>query len=101
MLGNFSRDPTSRAPQIHSASGTAFSELDHDLDLAGEHQPVASRNVLQRDSPLPRVTLEHVNSVGVDPTLAPEKRSLGDTTFHLSSALALLIVRVMRDLSLP
>ena len=47
-----------------------------------------------------RVTLEHVNSVGVDPTSAPEKRSLGDTTFHLSSALALLIVRIMRDLSL-
>ena len=45
------------------------------------------------------VPLEQVNSAGVDSKLATEKGSLGDTTFHLSSALALLIVRTMRNLT--
>ena len=39
-----------------------------------------------------------MNSAGVDFTSAAEKGSFGDTTFHLSSALALLIVGTMRNL---
>ena len=50
------------------------------------------------DFPPSRVPLEHVNSAGVDSKSAAEKGSLGDTTFHLSSALVLLIVRTMRNL---
>ena len=46
----------------------------------------------------PRFPLDHVNSAGVDSKSAAEKGSLHDTTFHLSSALALLIVRTMRNL---
>ena len=46
----------------------------------------------------PRVPLEHVNSAGVDSKSAAEKRSFCDTTFHLSPALALLIVLSCRKL---
>ena len=41
-----------------------------------------------------------MNSAGVDSKSVAEKGSLGDTTFHLSSALALLIVRTMLNLPL-
>ena len=62
------------------------------MDLAVEHRPDASPNVVQRD----RLHLE--NSAGVDAKSAAEKGSLGDTTFHPSSAFALLIVWTMRNL---
>ena len=45
-----------------------------------------------------RVPLEQMNSAGVHCTSAAEKGSLSDTIFHLSSALALLIVQTMRNL---
>ena len=45
-----------------------------------------------------QIPLEQVNSADVDSKSAAVKGSLGDTTFHPSSALALLIVRTMRNL---
>ena len=58
----------------------------------------ASPSVPQQDLTSHRVPVEHVNSAGVDSKSPVEKGSFGDTTFHLSSALALIIVRTMRNL---